>query len=110
MSAAEFLRSSPPPLRVYDAVELSPILKCTPAWLKEKARRREIPFTLLSGSYRWTDAQVEEIVALFTVNPALERPAASRHTSQAPGNAVPVLRARPPRRARRLDGGGNAVA
>jgi len=99
-----------PEPRVYDAEEAAAVLHCRPSWLKEQARQRRISFLLVGRSYRWTAEQLEQIVAQFTVNPVKSSLVARRTPQTISDRAVPVLRARPPRRARHLDGGGNAVA
>jgi hypothetical protein len=92
---------------VYTADEAAAILggSVKASWLKEMARKREIPFTMLGG-YRWTDAHLEEIIALREHRPAPVQPApaatprASGRTSAAPAGSapVPLLRPRQPRR------------
>jgi hypothetical protein len=85
---------------IYTAEEAAVILKCTASWLKERARRREHPFTLLGGSYRWTPGHLKEIVRLGEQQPsppAVRRAAPRPGISAAPGT-VPVLRARESRR------------
>jgi hypothetical protein len=85
------------PIRVYDPDEAAVILRCKPSWLKEKARRREIPFTLIGGAYRWTDAHLAEIVRLGEQAPPTQFP---RRRIAAADDGTPLLRARPPRKAR----------
>jgi hypothetical protein len=72
---------------------------CKASWLREKARLREIPHTMISGSYHFTGAHLDEIVQAFE---RLPQPA---HAKRAPARAagaqvVPVtmLTARTPRR------------
>jgi excisionase family DNA binding protein len=95
--------ASPGPA-VYTAAEASVILKVTESWLREMARRREIPHTMVGGSYHFTGAHLEEIVRLF------ERPAETappprapvrRPPPAAPERPAPLLQARTPRRLRR---------
>jgi hypothetical protein len=82
---------------LHTADEAAAILKCTASWLKEKARRREIPFTRISGSYWWTGAHLEEIIRLFEVPALPETPARApvRRPAPPPSAEAPVLRARP---------------
>jgi hypothetical protein len=84
---------------VYDADAASVILRCKASWLKAKARERKIPFTMIGGAYRWTDAHLAEIVRLGEVAPAVPAQR-SRHPADPAGPQVPLLQARPPRRAR----------
>lgn len=89
-----------PAVHVYTAEEAAEILKCTPNWLKEHARKRKIPFTMIGGAYRWTDAHLAEIIRLGEQQPQPTFPArsAARPKPQA-ADAVPALRFRPsPRR------------
>ena len=84
---------------VYDAEEAAGILRCKPSWLKDKARKREIPFTKIGGSYGWTPGHLAEIIRLFEVRPdgRADAPVAARRAASRP-DGVPVLEARAPRR------------
>jgi hypothetical protein len=95
--------------RVYTADEAAAILRCKPSWLKEQARQWMIPVTFIASSYRWTGAQLDEILALGERRPRT-RAAPARPVTPAPRKAprspeppagapeVPLLQARPPRR------------
>jgi hypothetical protein len=72
-------------------------LGCKPSWLQEKARRREIPYTMLSGAYHFTSAHLDEIAAIYEVRP---RGAPATAAPASPAAAQPVLRARSPRQRR----------
>lgn len=86
---------------VYDPEEAAAMLRCRPSWLKEKARRREIPFTMIGGSYRWTAAHLAEIVRLGEQEASEPLRRSTRQVAAiAPDESAPRLRARPPRRAR----------
>lgn len=98
-------------LQVYTMAESAEILRCTASWLEEKARRREIPFVMLGGSYRLTAAHLVEIVQQFEVTPGAEKrptstPRRRVHETATPTPAVTPLRARPPQRLRRASGDG----
>jgi hypothetical protein len=86
---------------VYTADEAGEILKCKASWLKERARKREIPFTMVGGSYGWTPSHLAEIVKLFEYRPAgrSAAPVAARRTA-ARSDEVATLTARTPRRTR----------
>jgi excisionase family DNA binding protein len=86
---------------VYTADEAAAILRCTASWLREKARRREIPFTMPGGSYGWTPGHLAEIIRLFEFRPGMraDAPVPARR-SAAKGDEVAVLKARAPRRSR----------
>lgn len=84
---------------IYTAEEAAGILKCTANWLKEKARTRKIPFTMVGGGYRWTPAQLAEIVRSREVRPGVHlAPRVPRR--QRDDGAVTALRARTPKRKR----------
>jgi len=54
---------------------------CKASWLREKARLREIPFTMIGGSYHFTGAHIDEIIRSFEQQPqpaALKRAPARR--------------------------------
>ncbi|MFD5233172.1 helix-turn-helix domain-containing protein [Streptomyces qaidamensis] len=95
--------------RLYVPEEVAAVLGCSAWWVKDRARRRLIPFTRVGRAYRFTGEHLAEIIRMNEARPASpqQHPAAARapkpSTSQpAPPSAVPAsrLRARPPRRAR----------
>lgn len=47
------------------------------SWLEEKARKREIAFTMLANRLCWTDAQIAEIIAGAEHRPQPRRAAAA---------------------------------
>ncbi len=93
------------PVHVYDPDEAAEILHCRASWLKEKARRREIPFALIGGAYRWTDQHLAEIVRLGerAATSVPSRQAPRRSVDPATNDSAPVLRARLPRRRQRAN-------
>jgi len=91
-------------VRLYTAKEAADSLRVSEYWVKERARRREIPFTLVGGAYRFTEAHLDEIVEIFEQRPESTRgqtSATPRRRAQPrsqPADAVTPLRARQPRR------------
>lgn len=88
-------------LRLHTPAEAAEILRCSESWVKEQARRRQIPFTMVGGQYRFTDAHLKEVINIFEERPGLEpvhTPRQSR-TAALP-DAVTPLKARPPKRSR----------
>lgn len=89
---------------VHRPAEAAELLGCTEWWLRDKARRREIPFTTVGGAYGFTRAHLDRIVELFevdiepkaTTGPVRRKPAAA----PAPQSGVVQLQARPPKRRR----------
>lgn len=85
--------------------EVAKMLRCSEWWVKEQARRRQIPFSWIGGSYRFTEDHVREIVRLFEKRP---QPGASGSSSAASTRRQPsrlaenvtALTARVPRRTR----------
>ncbi|WP_192809759.1 MerR family transcriptional regulator [Actinomadura rudentiformis] len=51
-------------LKVYTKEEAAAILRVKVSWLERRAAARQIPFTMLSGAYRFTDTHLAEIVAM----------------------------------------------
>jgi hypothetical protein len=49
---------------VHTTAEAAVILRVKESWLERQAQLRKIPFTMLSGSYRFTDEHLNEIVRL----------------------------------------------
>jgi hypothetical protein len=103
---------APPPVMVYTAGEAATILKCTASWLKEQARQRKIPFSMIGGSYHFSAEHLKAIVDLLEVSAAStparsprapsRRPAAATTPAPVPGADVVVLRARQPRPRQRV--------
>lgn len=72
-----------------------------PSWLKRRAAARRIPFTLLAGSYRFTDVHLAEILHANEVSAAAPSSARPRRARRANGQhedaptLVAALRPRP---------------
>jgi hypothetical protein len=49
---------------IHTTAEAAVILRVKESWLERQAQLRKIPFTMLSGSYRFTDEHLNEIVRL----------------------------------------------
>ncbi|MFF4605865.1 helix-turn-helix domain-containing protein [Streptomyces sp. NPDC001339] len=97
--------------RLYLPEEVAEVLGCSAWWVKDRARRRLIPFTRVGRAYRFTGDHLAEIIRMYEARPATsQQRAVAAATPKAPApqapspSAVPVpmarLRARPPRRAR----------
>ncbi|MGC4855887.1 helix-turn-helix domain-containing protein [Micromonospora sp. DT4] len=94
---------------LYRPAEVAKILRCSEWWVKEQARKDRIPYSWIGGSYRFTDGHIAEIVRLFERRPAVDPPldyaASTPRRSRSGGTDSAVqLKARPPRRARRVAG------
>lgn len=90
-----------PPLHKPEAI--AAVLGCSSWWVKERARRREIPFVLVGKAYRFTEDHLAEIIGIFEQRPdqGQGRNTAStgrRRQPQQPTETVVRLQARPPRR------------
>lgn len=57
------------PPSVHTAEEAAEILKVKQSWLERQAAARKIPFTMLGGSYRFSDRHLAEIVQMNEVAP-----------------------------------------
>lgn len=51
-------------IRIHTKAEAAEILRVKVSWLERRAAARQIPFTMLGGAYRFTDAHLAEIVRL----------------------------------------------
>lgn len=51
-------------IRIHTKEEAAEILRVKVSWLERRAAARQIPFTMLGGAYRFTDAHLAEIVRL----------------------------------------------
>ena len=99
-----------PPL-AWNTAEAAELLRCTASWLKGQARSQRIPHTKLSGSYRFTDDHLTEIIRIFEVRPPRHVPAPAAPPAVTPRHPVlpaPVPGREPvtivPREMRRLRG------
>ncbi|WP_099282734.1 MULTISPECIES: helix-turn-helix domain-containing protein [unclassified Streptomyces] len=96
--------------RLYLPEEVAAFLGCSAWWVKDRARRRLIPFTRVGRAYRFTSEHLAEIIRMHEARPAVPQqrvPAVSNSKPFTPSAssspaAVPTsrLRARLPRRAR----------
>lgn len=95
--------------RLYVPEEIAAALGCSAWWVKDRARRRLIPFTRVGRAYRFSDEHLAEIIRTHEERPAQtpQRPGVvsaptrkPRARRQQPETAVPTVRleARPPRR------------
>ncbi|MGQ7750316.1 helix-turn-helix domain-containing protein [Streptomyces sp. WC2508] len=101
------------PARLYRPEEVAAALGCSAWWVKDRARRRQIPFARVGRAYRFTAAHLAEIIRLHEERPTVAArppapgapPAAPARRSGAPESAAPSsrLRARPPRRSSRAE-------
>ncbi|MEV0870723.1 helix-turn-helix domain-containing protein [[Kitasatospora] papulosa] len=99
------------PARLYRPDEVAAVLGCSAWWVKDRARRRQIPFARVGRAYRFTAAHLAEIIRLHEERPtAAARPPspdappaapARRSSALEPGAPSGRLRARPPRRSDR---------
>ncbi|MFD5446695.1 helix-turn-helix domain-containing protein [Streptomyces sp. NPDC127100] len=95
--------------RLYLPEEVAAVLGCSAWWVKDRARRRLIPFTRVGRAYRFTGEHLAEIIRMHEARPASpQHPTAPAPAPKAPTSqpsrpsAAPSarLRSRPPRRAR----------
>ncbi|MFJ2893877.1 helix-turn-helix domain-containing protein [Streptomyces sp. NPDC087218] len=94
--------------RLYVPEEVAAVLGCSAWWVKDRARRRLIPFTRVGRAYRFSDEHLAEIIRMHEERPAVNAqrtggaPAPTRKppARHRPDVAVPTVRlqARPPRR------------
>ncbi|MEU5657947.1 helix-turn-helix domain-containing protein [Streptomyces sp. NPDC047737] len=99
------------PARLYRPDEVAAVLGCSAWWVKDRARRRQIPFARVGRAYRFTAVHLAEIIRLHEERPTIAArppspgtpPAAPARRSGAPepGATSGRLRARPPRRSDR---------
>ncbi|MFD3561919.1 helix-turn-helix domain-containing protein [Streptomyces sp. NPDC058686] len=96
--------------RLYVPEEVAAVLGCSAWWVKDRARRRLIPFARVGRAYRFSGEHLAEIIRMHETRPALPQqraaapaPSAKSPAPQSPSpSAAPTarLRARPPRRNR----------
>lgn len=80
-------------------------LNCSPQWLIRQARQKKIPFTMIAGKYRFTEAHIAQIIQQFEVQPSEHKPTRSTPPRRKPAAPAPQttttvtqLKARPPKR------------
>ncbi|WP_399225341.1 DNA-binding protein [Streptomyces sp. TRM49041] len=94
--------------RLYLPEEVAAVLGCSAWWVKDRARRRLIPFARVGRAYRFSDDHLAEIVRMHEERPArnpqrpsgIAVPTRKPATRQRTETAQPTVRlkARPPRR------------
>lgn len=88
---------------MHTAEEAARLLKVKRSWLERQAAARKIPFSMLGGSYRFSDRHLAEIVRMNEVSPgpaalAAPQPVRSSRKTRSGGESavtVPPLRPRP---------------
>ncbi|MGW1054317.1 helix-turn-helix domain-containing protein [Streptomyces sp. NPDC002521] len=94
--------------RLYLPEEVAEVLGCSAWWVKDRARRRLIPFARVGRAYRFSDEHLAEIIRMHEERPDRnpQRPRGMAASAPKPAArqraeaAVPTVRlkARPPRR------------
>ncbi len=90
-------------LVMHTTEEAARLLKVKRSWLERQAAARKIPFSMLGGSYRFSDRHLAEIVRMnekLPLSSAPDAPQSGRRAREAqhggqPSAAVTPLRARP---------------
>ncbi|WP_117198500.1 helix-turn-helix domain-containing protein [Nocardiopsis sp. TNDT3] len=85
---------------VYTKEEVAELLKVKPSWIAGRCAARAIPFTMLGGSYRFTDEHIQEIIKIHERGPAVRR---TPHRPQAPENITRLEPKIPPRLRKRYE-------
>jgi excisionase family DNA binding protein len=92
------------PQTLHTKDEAAAILRCKTSWLEKQAAARRIPFTMVGGTYKFTDEHIAEIIRINEFKPSPTEPKgdptparASRRRGRVepPANAARPLRARP---------------
>ncbi|WP_445075728.1 helix-turn-helix domain-containing protein [[Kitasatospora] papulosa] len=93
--------------RLYGPEKVAAVLGCSAWWVKDRARRRLIPFTRVGRAYRFSDDHLAEIIRMHEERPVrtpqrpgTPAPPRKPRARQQPDTTVPTVRlkARPPRR------------
>jgi hypothetical protein len=101
--------------RLYLPEDIATVLGCSAWWVKDRARRRLIPFTRVGRAYRFSDEHLAEIIRMHEEGPdrgsqhtrSTTTPAVKPAARQRVDVATPTVRlkARPPRRTRKAQFG-----
>jgi len=65
---------------MHTAEEAARLLKVKQSWLERQAAARKVPFSMLGGSYRFSDRHLAEIVRMNEVSPAPDTGDGARST------------------------------
>ena len=85
-----------PPV-MHTAEEAARLLKVKQSWLERQAANRKIPFSMLGGSYRFTNGHLAEIVRMNEVTPVPARIESARvPRMRRSGHRTPDATATPP--------------
>jgi hypothetical protein len=57
-------------IRAYTADQAAEILACEPAWLEQQAQLRQVPYTMVGGSFHFTSSHLAAIITVHEVLPA----------------------------------------
>jgi excisionase family DNA binding protein len=95
---------------LYTTAEAAEILKVRTSWLERQAAARKIPFTMLGGTYRFTDGHLAVIVQMHEMTPSRSGKAQygrsrSRGARKAPATPSGVASLRPRPRSQPPGGG-----
>lgn len=82
--------------RVLTLDQVAEQLQIKPSWLRTQCEKRQVPFTKLGGSYRFTEKHVEQIITCFE-----EKPRTRSAQTSAPKN-VTRLKPKTPYRLRKV--------
>ena len=74
-------------LVMHTAEEATRLLKAKRSWLERQAAARKIPFSMLGGSYRFSDRHLAEIVRINEVAPVPPAPGTPQPARTAPEDA-----------------------
>lgn len=91
------------PIALYTTDEAAVVLRVKKSWLERQAAGRKIPFTMLGGAYRFTDAHLAAIVRVYEMMPSpsgdargsQSRSRRARKADATTGDGVAPLRPRP---------------
>ena len=107
-ASAHTPRTEAHPALLYVPEEVATVLGCSVWWVKDRARRRLIPFTRVGRAYRFSDDHLTEIIRMHEERPAQDPPRTNAATPPSPKpsarrrreTAPPTVRltSRPPRR------------
>ncbi|MEB3368057.1 helix-turn-helix domain-containing protein [Saccharopolyspora mangrovi] len=84
-------------IQLYTKQEAAQLLKVKVSWLERRCARRQIPFVMLSGQYRFTPEHLAEIVRLneqpagvSSISTERQKRRPSKATRQPPEGFVPL--------------------
>jgi excisionase family DNA binding protein len=78
------------PADMFSAGEAAQRLRVSVEWLREECRAKRVPHTKIAGRYRFTEAQLQAILAQYAVEVQLPKPSKPERNERKPRKSARV--------------------